>query len=288
MGLSLNQEVQKACFVLFLLLYKAIVLWNFLTVLTVTTSRSLGSSMYFFLSCLPFVEILLLLYYNLQTHLRFAGWKEIHFSVGLHNTAFLYPLLWWHWDVPAHRDGLRPPCGHLWAPALHELHELVRVCSHGGMAWVGALCILLARSFQSSTRLSVAPVWWTTASGTCFPCSDTFLAGCWLLLMEGPCLWSASLSSWPSMWSSCSIQGCEALMDGERPSLPVGPMSPWLPCSLGPAPSSAWGLLLPCLWTRWWPCSMQQSLHFSTLPSATWEMPKWRRPWRGCGSGQWS
>ncbi|MBZ3878944.1 Olfactory receptor 4X2 [Sciurus carolinensis] len=57
LGLSHSQEVQRVCFVIFLLLYMAIVLGNFLIVLTVMTSRSLGSPMYFFLSYLSFVEI---------------------------------------------------------------------------------------------------------------------------------------------------------------------------------------------------------------------------------------
>ena len=55
--LTSNPEVQKVCFVVFMLLYIAIVLGNFLIVLTVITSRSLGSPMYFFLSYLSFVEI---------------------------------------------------------------------------------------------------------------------------------------------------------------------------------------------------------------------------------------
>ncbi|XP_017404947.1 olfactory receptor 4X2 [Cebus imitator] len=57
LGLSPNQKVQRVCFVIFLFLYTAIVLGNFLIVLTVMTSRSLGSPMYFFLSYLSFVEI---------------------------------------------------------------------------------------------------------------------------------------------------------------------------------------------------------------------------------------
>ncbi|XP_037695107.1 olfactory receptor 4X2-like [Choloepus didactylus] len=57
LGLSHNQEVQRVCFVIFLPLYMAIVVGNFLVVLTVMTSRSLGSPMYFFLSYLSFVEI---------------------------------------------------------------------------------------------------------------------------------------------------------------------------------------------------------------------------------------
>ncbi|XP_069325994.1 olfactory receptor 4X2 [Eulemur rufifrons] len=56
-GLSPNQGVQRVCFVVFLLLYTAVVLGNFLIVLTVMSSRSLGSPMYFFLSYLSFVEI---------------------------------------------------------------------------------------------------------------------------------------------------------------------------------------------------------------------------------------
>ncbi|XP_077623623.1 olfactory receptor 4X2-like [Crocuta crocuta] len=57
LGLSPSQEVQKFCFVLFMLLYTAVVLGNFLIMLIVMTSRSLGSPMYFFLSYLSFVEI---------------------------------------------------------------------------------------------------------------------------------------------------------------------------------------------------------------------------------------
>ncbi|XP_037695519.1 olfactory receptor 4X2-like [Choloepus didactylus] len=57
LGLSCYQEVQRVCFVIFLLLYLATVVGNFLVVLTVMTSRSLGSPMYFFLSYLSFVEI---------------------------------------------------------------------------------------------------------------------------------------------------------------------------------------------------------------------------------------
>ncbi|KAF7480520.1 Hypothetical predicted protein [Marmota monax] len=57
LGLSPNQDVQRVCFVIFLLLYMATVLGNSLIVLTVLTSRSLGSPMYFFLSYLSFVEI---------------------------------------------------------------------------------------------------------------------------------------------------------------------------------------------------------------------------------------
>ncbi|XP_062950537.1 olfactory receptor 4X2-like [Cynocephalus volans] len=57
LGLSPSLEVQRVCFVIFLLLYTAIVLGNFLIVLTVMTSRSLGSPMYFFLSYLSFVDI---------------------------------------------------------------------------------------------------------------------------------------------------------------------------------------------------------------------------------------
>ncbi|XP_052037334.1 olfactory receptor 4X2-like [Apodemus sylvaticus] len=56
-GLSSNPEVQRVCFVIFLLLYMAIVLGNLLMVVTVAVSRNLGSPMYFFLSSLSFVEI---------------------------------------------------------------------------------------------------------------------------------------------------------------------------------------------------------------------------------------
>ncbi|XP_012885406.1 PREDICTED: olfactory receptor 4X2-like [Dipodomys ordii] len=57
LGLSPTWQVQRVCFVIFLLLYIAVVLGNLLIVLTVATSRSLGSPMYFFLCHLSFVEI---------------------------------------------------------------------------------------------------------------------------------------------------------------------------------------------------------------------------------------
>ncbi|XP_043827353.1 olfactory receptor 4X2-like [Dromiciops gliroides] len=57
LGLSPKQEVQRVCFVVFLLMYVAILLGNSLIVLTIKASKSLGSPMYFFLSHLSFVEI---------------------------------------------------------------------------------------------------------------------------------------------------------------------------------------------------------------------------------------
>ncbi|XP_012308068.2 olfactory receptor 4X2 [Aotus nancymaae] len=57
LGLFPDQGAQRVCFVIFLFLYTAIVLGNFLIVLTVMSSRSLASPMYFFLSYLSFVEI---------------------------------------------------------------------------------------------------------------------------------------------------------------------------------------------------------------------------------------
>ncbi|XP_031229432.1 olfactory receptor 4X2-like [Mastomys coucha] len=57
LGFSSNQDVQRVCFVIFLLLYMAIVLGNLLMVVVVAVSRNLGSPMYFFLSSLSFVEI---------------------------------------------------------------------------------------------------------------------------------------------------------------------------------------------------------------------------------------
>ncbi|XP_004627330.1 olfactory receptor 4X2-like [Octodon degus] len=57
LGFSSSQQVQRVCFVIFLLVYAAIVLGNFLLILTVLSSASLGSPMYFFLSCLSLVEI---------------------------------------------------------------------------------------------------------------------------------------------------------------------------------------------------------------------------------------
>uniref|UniRef100_A0A8C3W6E0 Olfactory receptor n=1 Tax=Catagonus wagneri TaxID=51154 RepID=A0A8C3W6E0_9CETA len=57
LGFSQNQDVQKFISVLFLFMYTAVVLGNGLIVVIITTSRGLGSPMYFFLSYLSFVEL---------------------------------------------------------------------------------------------------------------------------------------------------------------------------------------------------------------------------------------
>ncbi|KAM8929732.1 olfactory receptor 4B1-like [Lycaon pictus] len=56
-GLFQDPEVQRVCFVVFLLMYLATVVGNGLIVLTVNVSKSLHSPMYFFLSYLSLVEI---------------------------------------------------------------------------------------------------------------------------------------------------------------------------------------------------------------------------------------
>uniref|UniRef100_G3U3T5 Olfactory receptor n=1 Tax=Loxodonta africana TaxID=9785 RepID=G3U3T5_LOXAF len=56
-GLFQDPQVQRVCFVVFLLLYLATVVCNGLIVLTVSVSKSLRSPMYFFLSYLSLVEI---------------------------------------------------------------------------------------------------------------------------------------------------------------------------------------------------------------------------------------
>ncbi|XP_066476988.1 olfactory receptor 4S2-like [Tiliqua scincoides] len=57
LGLSQNEQVEQACFLLFLLIYLVIVLGNFLIVITVKASQRLHTPMYFFLSVLSFVDI---------------------------------------------------------------------------------------------------------------------------------------------------------------------------------------------------------------------------------------
>ncbi|NWH69951.1 OR4S2 protein, partial [Piaya cayana] len=56
-GLTQNETVAKVCFSLFLISYAAIILGNLLIIITIKTSRQLESPMYFFLSCLSFVDI---------------------------------------------------------------------------------------------------------------------------------------------------------------------------------------------------------------------------------------
>ncbi|XP_062974421.1 olfactory receptor 4S2-like [Elgaria multicarinata webbii] len=57
LGLTHDQDLQKACFGLFLVFYTAIVLGNLLIIVTIKSSRRLTSPMYFFLSYLSFVDI---------------------------------------------------------------------------------------------------------------------------------------------------------------------------------------------------------------------------------------
>lgn len=57
LGFSQSQHVQKVIFVMFLLMYIAIVLGNGLIVVTVMASKGLSSPMYFFLSYLSLVEL---------------------------------------------------------------------------------------------------------------------------------------------------------------------------------------------------------------------------------------
>ncbi|XP_053114386.1 olfactory receptor 4S2-like [Hemicordylus capensis] len=56
-GLTQNEDLQKACFGLFLVFYTAILLGNLLIIVTIKTSPRLNSPMYFFLSYLSFVDI---------------------------------------------------------------------------------------------------------------------------------------------------------------------------------------------------------------------------------------
>ena len=57
LGFSQSQHVQKVIFVMFLLMYIAVVLGNGLIVVTVMASKGLSSPMYFFLSYLSLVEL---------------------------------------------------------------------------------------------------------------------------------------------------------------------------------------------------------------------------------------
>ncbi|XP_078249452.1 olfactory receptor 4S2-like [Pogona vitticeps] len=57
LGLTQNEEMQKICFVVFLLFYLANVMGNLLIVVTIIFSSCLNAPMYFFLSYLSFVDI---------------------------------------------------------------------------------------------------------------------------------------------------------------------------------------------------------------------------------------
>ncbi|NWH57596.1 OR4S2 protein, partial [Geococcyx californianus] len=56
-GLVQDKTVGKVCFSLFLVFYATIILGNLLIIITIKTSERLKSPMYFFLSCLSFVDI---------------------------------------------------------------------------------------------------------------------------------------------------------------------------------------------------------------------------------------
>ncbi|NWS73494.1 OR4S2 protein, partial [Crotophaga sulcirostris] len=57
LGLTRDKTVAKVCFSLFLVFYATIILGNLLIIITIKTSEQLNSPMYFFLSCLSFVDI---------------------------------------------------------------------------------------------------------------------------------------------------------------------------------------------------------------------------------------
>ncbi|XP_074084114.1 olfactory receptor 4C12-like [Macrotis lagotis] len=56
LGLTQNPEMQKVTFVVFLLIYLATLAGNLLIIITITTSQTLGSPMYYFLSYLSFLD----------------------------------------------------------------------------------------------------------------------------------------------------------------------------------------------------------------------------------------
>ena len=158
LGLSPNQKVQKVCFVIFLLLYIAIVLGNFLIVFIVMTSRSLGSPMYFFLSYLSFVEICYastttpkLILDLLAERKAISLWGcmsqvfFIHFFAG--TEIFLLSVMAYDRYVA------------IFKPLSYTTIMNWQVCAFlVGIAWVGAFVHSLSKSFSSSACPSVAPM----------------------------------------------------------------------------------------------------------------------------------
>lgn len=135
-GLFKDPEVQRKCFVVFLLCtwpwcwVMASLLWQSVSVRVWIPPciTSLGTC--------PRGDQLLI-YYCSEIHHRPTCQEQNHLPWGLSGSDILLPLPWCYWDLPSHGDGLWPLCGHVQTPSLNNHYEEAYVSPSGGwfLAW---------------------------------------------------------------------------------------------------------------------------------------------------------
>ena len=95
LGLTQNPKEQKVLFVLFLFFYILTMVGNLFIFVTITVSKTLNLPRYFFLACLPFIDLICSssITQRLISDL-FLG-KKHHILWILHNPAIYRTFLWW-------------------------------------------------------------------------------------------------------------------------------------------------------------------------------------------------